>query len=740
MLQQTDRQIQDLLDQCEDMGLFARGGMSTLKLLTHRDSGQRYVVKIMNQSFGDNRHNIDRFYHEIKIYKRLQHDNIINITHYGKVEGQYCLVMEYADNGCLRDLINSVGWLAVHVSLFIIMEILKGLQYSHENNIIHRDIKPSNVLLTSGGGVMLSDFGISRVEDLTRLTQEGSILGTPAYMSPEQATGAEVQHASDIFSTGLVFYEMLTGINPFISDNPGITLMNIINTPHHPIFEINPTIPSALDSIIEEMLNKNIRQRYQNCAEVLQDLEQFKTANDIRFSRLDFRDYLQNPGDQETSLRHETAASLFDNAKELYGDGQGRADLAAVELYKSLHLNPENQPAKDMFDGICTRNGFQFKREASDKIKKLVEALQEKPDNIAILLRLVKLNQIEGNLLKAIAYSKRLKRLRPKDNYILSQLQTLLPDGDQDEFTGSVQNQFQTMAMTPEQRPQSPRNEARSKEFYRSDEGVTLGSIFNARNFILVTLLLIGILSIFIMVRAVVDMGQDITLESVPPISSQQGQSADRGPVATIELGRELFQNAVLAFQKNDVNKALKLFEMYLDSFSGSSRTPEVYYNLVQIHEQLGNSLKVEDVSNILLLQHPTSPFTIKLLVERGERQLAGNKLDRSIWEFEKAYTAAQQLDGSPLDKDIDSRLFLGYSEALAKDDQHDRAVYVIDDFLQRRSMGEEANKARVMKADILLTDGDRSAALELYKIVRDNTAPGSELFKSVVEKIALLD
>jgi len=135
---------------------------------------------------------------------------------------------------------------------------MKGLDYSHRLGIVHRDIKPSNIMLDRNGQIKLTDFGISRVSDLTRLTRSGEVLGTPAYMSPEQAEGKEVDERSDIFSAGVLIYEMLAGTNPFIADNPSITLLNIIRCNPKPLFEINPTVPFKLETAIDRLINKNL--------------------------------------------------------------------------------------------------------------------------------------------------------------------------------------------------------------------------------------------------------------------------------------------------------------------------------------------------------------------------------------------------------------------------------------------------------------------------------------------------
>lgn len=730
MTTETDKQIQELLDNSLEIGQKIRGGMSTIRILQRQDTQEIIVLKVMHASFSTNQRHIDRFYHEIKAHKRLNHPNILGVKDHGKLEGQYCLLMQYADRGSLRELLDQVGWLSARVALYIMAMVLEGLEYSHQNNVVHRDIKPSNILLTSNGEVLISDFGISRVEDLTQLTQEGGILGTPAYMSPEQAAGQVADAATDVFAAGIMFYELLTGINPFLADNPGTTLMNIISHEAPPLFDLNPTVSSALEKIIEKLLEKSKDKRYRSCAAALQELLALREREGLQFSQQDFQQYLQTPDQHETSLRVIKALNHLKKGKAYLNDVASRSDLAAVELYKSLFLDPKNEEARSMFDSLCDEKGFHFEEQESEKIKQLEDALHAKPDNVAVLMRLVKLNQIEGNILRAMAYSRRLKKLRPKDEYILSQLQTLLPADDQPEVFDREQ-----LATSKDQDDRSTQATKKSKAEAKTQSGtalefsdtfqrsISLWSIINFRSFAIITVLLLITATVIILVNSVIQLGENFYFSNL-----EQTTAADDGPELVPhhaqELGSELFQSAQVALQEGESSKALQLFKNFIEAFPTNSQIPTAYYYLIRIYDSLRDTLRVEDLTNILLIQYPEAPFTQKRLLDRALSLVILGKHQAALWDFEKCYEHYLLLP-TPDDK---RTFLLNYAQLLYRDQQVDKALDIITEFIADYATADESSEARLLRGQLLLLkDQDAEAATELDHIM-ETTRPGSKI------------
>lgn len=202
-----------------------------------------------------------RFKREAQAAGRLQHPNIVTVHEYGEDDGAPFIVMEYVEGTSLAGLLQQKKRLPIMDAVDIMRKLLDALDYSHSKGVIHRDIKPANVFILENGGVKLSDFGIAKLE-ASELTVPGMILGTPVYMSPEQLKGQKVDPRSDLFSAGIVFYEMVTGRRPFTGDRL-LTLINSILTSEHPDpCELNPDLPEAFKVVIYRSLSKNPDDRY----------------------------------------------------------------------------------------------------------------------------------------------------------------------------------------------------------------------------------------------------------------------------------------------------------------------------------------------------------------------------------------------------------------------------------------------------------------------------------------------
>jgi len=181
--------------------------------------------------------------------------------------------MEYVEGEDLRTIIDCVSPLPINIAALIILEIARGLEYTHNQNIIHRDIKPSNILISKEGNVKLIDFGVAKDDSNTQLTMTGLIVGTPSYMSPEQAHGDPLGPQSDLYALGILLYEMLTGIKPFYGANNTEILARVVRSKYTPPHRINPEINLRLRRIIKKLLKKDKKRRYHNAAALIHDIE-----------------------------------------------------------------------------------------------------------------------------------------------------------------------------------------------------------------------------------------------------------------------------------------------------------------------------------------------------------------------------------------------------------------------------------------------------------------------------------
>src|SRR5450631_2019771 len=213
-----------------------------------------------------------RFYQEAKAAGRLSHPNIVTIFDLGKSGDVAYIAMEFLQGRELRDILNDTQTLPVADVLSIVSQVAIGLAYAHEHGIVHRDVKPANIMVGADVHVKITDFGIARMESASVRTQTGMVLGSPKYMSPEQVIGKQIDQRSDIFSLGVVLYEMLTGKAPFIGENVNAIMYQTLNSIPPPPGSINSTVPDMLNFIVAKALAKGLEDRYQSAKELADDL------------------------------------------------------------------------------------------------------------------------------------------------------------------------------------------------------------------------------------------------------------------------------------------------------------------------------------------------------------------------------------------------------------------------------------------------------------------------------------
>ncbi len=248
------------------------GGMANVYLAEDQELGRRVAIKILNDRHAGDEQFVERFRREAKNAAGLSHPNIVSIYDRGEAEGTYYIAMEYLAGKSLKELILERGPAPVSVAVDYARQILAALRFAHRNGIVHRDIKPHNCLVDAEGHVKVTDFGIARA-GASQMTEEGSIIGTAQYLSPEQARGTQVDQTSDLYSLGIVLYEMLTGTVPFTGDSPvEIAMKHLSATPPSLVVK-RPDVPKTLDQVVLRALAKDPAARYQSADEMDADLE-----------------------------------------------------------------------------------------------------------------------------------------------------------------------------------------------------------------------------------------------------------------------------------------------------------------------------------------------------------------------------------------------------------------------------------------------------------------------------------
>lgn len=264
------------LENFEIVKELGQGGMGVVYLAREKTLDRSVALKLIRNELLDNPTVVKRFEREAQAAARLRHPNIVQIYSIGEENGVHFTVMEYVDGKGLDVMIGECGYLPVEKAVDIVCQVAGALSEAHTRDIIHRDIKPSNILVDSLGRVTVTDFGLARIRDVPGVTQEGELLGTPEYMSPERTKELGLNPESDIYSLGVVLYELLTGKVPFRGDSPYQTLDMHCHENVVAPDKLNPEIPKQLVRIVNKMLAKDTGSRYGNAKELMVDLERFQ--------------------------------------------------------------------------------------------------------------------------------------------------------------------------------------------------------------------------------------------------------------------------------------------------------------------------------------------------------------------------------------------------------------------------------------------------------------------------------
>lgn len=279
-----DKNIGKKLDgRYEITELIGIGGMADVYKAVDIIEDKIVAVKILKNEFSDDEEFLRRFRNESKAIAVLSHPNIVKIYDVGFTEKIQFIVMEFIDGITLKEFIEQQGVLKWKDAIHFIIQILRALQHAHDRGIVHRDIKPQNIMLFPDGTIKVMDFGIARFAREEGKTLSDKTIGSVHYISPEQARGDITDEKSDIYSVGVMLYEMLTGQKPFDGENPvSVALMHMQTKAKNPR-EVNDTIPEGLEEIVVRAMQKDASKRYQSASEMIKDIEEFKRNPSIVF-------------------------------------------------------------------------------------------------------------------------------------------------------------------------------------------------------------------------------------------------------------------------------------------------------------------------------------------------------------------------------------------------------------------------------------------------------------------------
>ena len=262
-----------------------RGGMADVFLARDRLLDRQVAIKVLFPEFAIDPNFVERFRREAQAAANLSHPNIVNVYDWGKYEGTYFIAMEYVQGRTLAEILKTNKRLTPKQAAEIASEVAAALGFAHEAGLAHRDIKPANILIGTNGQVKVADFGIARAMNSateSNLTQAGSVMGTASYFSPEQAQGAQPDPRSDLYSLGIVMYEMVAGKPPFTGENPVSIAYKQVHDQPTPLNKLVEGIPRPFEAVVAKLLAKDPKLRYSSAHALRDDLRRFRNGEQVQ--------------------------------------------------------------------------------------------------------------------------------------------------------------------------------------------------------------------------------------------------------------------------------------------------------------------------------------------------------------------------------------------------------------------------------------------------------------------------
>jgi predicted Ser/Thr protein kinase len=337
-------------DELEQIGV---GGMAAVYRARKVSIDKIVAIKLLFPYLATDESYIERFQREAKAAASIQHENVVNIIDFGESDGAFYIVMEYYDGRTLEQLMKERPGLPPEVAIRILLEVAYGLEAAHALDIVHRDVKPANIIVTNQGAIKIADFGLARKSDSdTMITQQGKVVGTPAYMSPEQAAGRPIGPASDIFSFGVVAYELLSRRKPFDGQSYSDVLEKIQTFEPSPVGIINPLISMELESLVKRCLEKNESARYASAAALVADLEAAMERSQIARDRRQLAAYVKDPAHYDAAFAEKTITECLSRGAFFMQKGRSHLEDAVLEYRRILFLDPGNERALSNLDRL----------------------------------------------------------------------------------------------------------------------------------------------------------------------------------------------------------------------------------------------------------------------------------------------------------------------------------------------------------------------------------------------------
>ena len=321
---------QKINDRYEIIKSIGEGGMANVYLGYDTILDRNVAIKVLRGDLANDEKFVRRFQREALSASSLAHPNIVEMYDVGEDDGTYYIVMEYVDGKTLKQLLKKRGNLTLSEAIDIMSQLTDGMAHAHDSYIIHRDLKPQNIMIRDDGQIKITDFGIAMALNSTQLTQTNSVMGSVHYLPPEQASGKGCTIKSDIYSMGIIFYELLTGSLPFRGDNAVEIALKHMKEPLPSVREDNPSIPQSIENIIKKATAKNPKNRYDSARSMHEDL--LTALNDERMDEAPYEyKYPENDSDSKKIKKAEKEKDLEEDIK-LVNIGEDTTKNETVDL------------------------------------------------------------------------------------------------------------------------------------------------------------------------------------------------------------------------------------------------------------------------------------------------------------------------------------------------------------------------------------------------------------------------
>jgi hypothetical protein len=408
----------------EVYGELGRGAHGVVYRVRRPGSEEDLALKVIDAAGRDRKHFEMRVNRELKVQAELRHRNIVSVFEFGPFGDEFYLVTECLPRGTLADKLDEVGTLPTAIIARIVSDLIWGLDHAHERGVVHRDLKPGNLLLAEDGLSKIGDFGLAHSDLDPNKSTAGAIVGTPVYMSPEQAMGTGRDHRCDIFTIGTLLYEMVSGDNPFARMNDPLSLMAVVQVQRPMLLERSPEAHPLLHDIVELVQKADPDARPDTVAAVHSSLQPLVSASMRRYPDL-MKTFVEDPARACLEARADEARLELKRARAMLSEGTAFVAPAALAVMRATRLAPDDADARELLGMIEQRWNYHMGGPELAATKEMAKKIADEPKDAELAREVARRCREEGALESARSALERVVLLLPDDKDVRTELELL---------------------------------------------------------------------------------------------------------------------------------------------------------------------------------------------------------------------------------------------------------------------------------------------------------------------------